>query len=304
MVRSIFLSGVAGFLGSRVLARLARAKDRRIVCLVRGKRPEGMPSHVEYVTGDLLDPNAYAPALAGCDMVLHMAAATGKNPPAEYFRVNRDGTEALLQQAGQSGVERFVFVSSIAAKFRRQYRYFYAESKQAAEAVVAGSRLRWTIVRPTMILGKGSPVLESLARLAALPLVPIFGDGRVPVQPVFVEDLANCLVDILGETALDNTTLEIGGPDVLTIEEFVLRIRSAAGKPPASVVHLPARTLARSIGWMEPFLLPILPFTAGQLASFSNPGTAASHPWIAERQNRMIGMSEMLRSITHGYGSA
>jgi NADH dehydrogenase len=233
-----------------------------------------------------------------------MAAATGKTSASEYFRVNRDGAAALVRQARQSGVDRFFFVSTIAAKFSDQYRYFYAESKRAAEAVVAGSGLRWTIVRPSMILGRNSPVLNSLGRMANLPIVPMFGDGRVPVQPIFVDDLADCLIALLDEKGVENTTIEIGGPEVLTMQELALRIRTATGKPAAPIVHLPVRPVARCIGWMEPFLLPLLPFTAGQLASFTNAGTTAPQPWVRERQNRMIGVSEMLRSTTNGYGSA
>ena len=304
MLRPIFLTGAGGFLGRRVLSRLAEDHSRKVICLIRGKIPQPSRDHIQYVRGDLLDPGTYAAALSGCEAVLHMAAATGKNPAAEYFRVNRDGTAALVRQAQQSGVDRFLFVSTIAAKFSEQYRYFYAESKQAAEAVVAGSSLRWTIVRPAMILGRNAPLLHSLARLASLPIVPIFGDGTVPVQPVFVDDLADCLLALLDEKGVENTTIEIGGPEVLTMEELALRIRSAAGKPTAPVLHLPVRPLARCLGWMEPFLLPLLPFTAGQLASFSNAGTTAPQPWVRARQNRMIGISEMLRSTTNGYGSA
>ncbi len=305
MARSIFLTGAGGFLGSRVLERLSREGSRRIVCLIRGRAPDSAPSQVRYVRGDLLEPAGYAAALTGCDAVLHMAAATGKHSPAEYLRVNRDGTEALIRQARQSGVGRFLFASTVAVKFHDQFRYYYAQSKQDAEAVVIASGLRWTIVRPAMVLGKNAPVLAGLARLAALPVVPVFGDGRVPVQPVFVDDLADCLAALLDEEeGLDSATLEIGGPEVLTIEDLLLRIRRAGDKPSAPVLHLPLRATAWCLGWMEPFLRPLLPFTAGQLASFSNAGTAAPHPWVTGRQNRMIDVSEMLRLATNGYGSA
>ena len=297
MAGSIFLTGAGGFLGSRVLNRLSGEGNRSIVCLIRGKAPDSAPPNVRYVTGDLLEPGGYAAALTGCDTVLHMAAATGKHPPAEYMRVNRDGTEALIRQARQSGVSRFLFVSTVAAKFRDQFRYYYAQSKQEAEAVVASSKLRWTIVRPAMILGRNSPVFVSLARLAGLPVVPVFGDGRVLVQPVFVDDLADCLLSLIeNKEDLPAVTVEIGGPEVLSIEDLLQRIRRTAGKPPAPVLHLPVRAIARCLGWMEPFLLPLLPFTAGQLASFSNPGTTAPHPWVTGRQNRMTTVSEMLRS--------
>lgn len=305
MVSSVFVTGGSGFLGTRVVARLAREKNRRIVCLIRGKAPETASANVQYVRGDLLDAAGYANHLRGCEAVLHMAAATGKCRASEYFRINRDATEDLVLAARESGVKRFLFVSTIAAKFSDQYRYYYAESKQGAEAVVAQSGLRWTTVRPAIILGDHAPVLRSLERLASMPVVPVFGDGHVPVQPVFVEDLADCLVALLDDVKIrESEIVEIGGPDVISIEELILRIRLAAGKTSAPVLHLPARAVARCLGWLEPLFLPLLPFSAGQLASFLNAGTAAPHPWVTERQNRMSGISEMLGSATNGYASA
>lgn len=305
MIHSVFVTGTGGFLGRSVMECLFREKSLRVVCLVRGAIPDAALPHIEYVRGDLLEPGGYAAALKGCETVLHMAAATGKCKSGEYFRVNRDGTERLVSQARQSGVKRFLFVSTVAAKFRDQYRYHYAQSKQAAEAAVRASGLAWMIVRPAMILGRNAPVLKSLARLAGLPIIPVFGNGRAPVQPVFVDDVADCLLALLqGQETLENEVLEIGGPEIIAMEELVLRIRQAMGKEPAPVMHLPTRAIARPLGWMEPFLLPILPFTAGQLASFSNSGTTAPHPWVVARQKRMIGISEMLRSTTNGYSPA
>ncbi len=304
MSRSIFLTGSGGFLGKRVLQRLARKENYQVVCLTRGNAADPSLPNVSYVRGDLLDPETYRDGLKGCDTVLHMAAATGKHSPEEFRRVNGEGTGSLVRQARESGVERFLFVSSIAAKFRDQFRYFYAQSKQEAETMVAASGLRWTIVRPTMIFGKNSPVLDGLARLVGLPVVPVFGDGRVPVQPIFVDDLADSLVALLEENGFDGATLEVGGPEVLTIENLMLRIRQTIGKRSAPVLHLPAGLIGRCLGLMEPLLLPLLPLTAGQLASFSNAGTTAPHPWVAERQPRMLGVSAMLKSSGNGYDPA
>jgi NADH dehydrogenase len=300
MVQSIFVTGGAGYLGRYVVKRLAESASRRVVCLVRGPAPDGLPPNVRYIRGDLLDTGAYSHALTGCDVVLHMAAATGKHSPQEFRSANRDATEVLLNEARQRGVGRFLFVSSIATKFHNLFRYFYAETKQQAEKLVASSGLRWTIVRPTMILGRDAPVLAALARLAGLPVIPVFGNGSVPVQPIFVDDLADCLIGLLDENGMDGVTLEVGGPETLTIEDLMLRIRRSAGKRPAMVLHLPASLTGRCLGLMEPFLLPVLPFTAGQLASFCNPGTTAAHPWVAERQNRMLGVSAMLEASNNG----
>jgi nucleoside-diphosphate-sugar epimerase len=266
-----------------------------VVCLYRNAPAAGLPGNVEFVQGDLADGKAYAAELAGCDTVVHLAAATGNQPPAEYWRVNRDGTETLVREARGVGVRRFLHVSTIAVKFADQSRYYYAQSKQQAEAMVAQSGMPWTIVRPTLILGKGSPVLEGFSRLAALPVVPVFGNGTTPVQPIFVDDLADCVAAMLEEDIFDGQTVEVGGPEVLTIEALLRRVRKAQGRGEARVMHLPARPIAALLGWVEPLLRPLLPFTAGQLASFTNAGTVDANPWVAHRQTSMKGVDEALQ---------
>jgi NADH dehydrogenase len=295
MADSIFVTGGNGFLGRRLLSLLGACPNRRMICLVRNKPSGIQPKNVEFVLGDLLDSHSYADALAGCDTVIHLAAATGKHAPEQYFRINRDGSQSLIAAAQQAGVRRFMHVSTIAVNFVDKSHYPYAQSKEQAEMAVKQSSLDWTIARPTMIFGKGSPVLDGLSRLAALPMVPVFGDGLAPVQPILADDLAASLVAALEDESLIGRTVEIGGPDVISIENLLLRIRTSADRGSAPVVHLPVRPIAACLGWVEPWLRPVLPLTAGQLASFTNSGTISPDPWVEARQVGMKRIDEMLR---------
>ena len=79
----------------------------------------------------------YAAALAGCDTVVHLAAVTGKSRPETYFQVNREGTRALIGECKHAGTKRLLYISTIAAKFTNQHRYYYAQSKRQAEEAVS-----------------------------------------------------------------------------------------------------------------------------------------------------------------------
>ena len=294
MASSIVMTGASGFLGSRLLDCLAPTASR-VVCLGR-RKPAPRTGHVEFVAGDLLDREAIRRAVKGCHTVVHLAATTGKQRPEEHFRVNRDGTAALLAEARESGIERFVYVSSIAARFENRFRYYYAESKRQAEALIRESGSNWTIIRPTMIFGPGAPVQDALRRLAGLPILPVFGDGRTPVQPVFVGDLAKVIAGILESDTFGGRTVEVGGPETLTIEDLLLRMRRAAGVRNAQVIHLPVRPIAICLAAVEPLLRPLLPLTAGQLASFVNSGAAVPDPCVAKWQGAMRRIDGMLAS--------
>jgi NADH dehydrogenase len=271
---SLFVTGADGYLGAHLLKRIDTARYHSIRCLTRSAGRTHPAPNVAFVQGDLLDASAYSTSLAECDTVLHMAAVTGKAPPQRYFRVNRDGTGALLEAAREARVRRFIFISSIAARFPDQSRYYYAHSKRQAEELVIRCGLEYLIVRPTILMGPGAPVIESLSKLAAAPVVPVFGDGRARVQPVSAADLATCLLNIIEDGGLENRIVEIGGPESLTIEELLLKIRRIRYGKPARVLHLPSGPVSAVLGILEKFLLPVLPVTAGQLKSFTNDGTA------------------------------
>jgi nucleoside-diphosphate-sugar epimerase len=291
MPRSLFITGGTGFVGSHFLRSLDPLEYPRIVCLTR-TRPASAAKNVEFLQGDLLERGGYARALSECDAVVHLAAATGKCPPETYFQVNLEGARALVDECRRAGTKRFLYVSTIAAKFSNTSHYYYAQSKRQAEEVVAASGLPYTIARPTMVMGPGSPVLNGLSKLANLPVIPIFGNGRALVQPVAVNDLAVCLREILDDTGLVNRTIEIGGPQVLTMQELLMKIRRQGGRP--QVLHLPAGLVSAGVSVLEKFLLPVLPFTAGQIASFVNDGTAAQDPRLAGWQARMVTLDQML----------
>jgi len=251
-----------------------------------------MDGGVEFVEGDLLQPDHCRRALKGCDTVLHLAAVTGKQKPEEYFRVNTEGTRVLLAAAKEAGAASFLYVSSIAAKFQNRFPYPYAESKRRAENLVRAGGVPWTIVRPTMIFGPGSPVQQGLKGLAMLPVIPLFGDGRVLVQPVFVDDVAGVIAGVRP----GGQTIEVGGPEVVTMEQLLLRMRQAAGITNRRLLHLPLGPIAACLAAVEPLLRPVMPVTAGQLASFANAGIAEPDPFVTARHASMRGIEAMLRS--------
>ena len=190
-------------------------------------------------------------------------------------------------------VPRLVFVSSVAAGFPPS-RYPYARAKADAEAAVAGGGVPFTIVRPTIVVGPGAPVVAALGRLASLPVMPVFGRGDVRVQPVWVGDLAEVLVDIVEQGAFTGETIGVGGPDTLTIEEFLLDVRRSRGGRTAAVIHLPLGLIIPLLTALEMVAYRLLPVTVGQLASFRFDGTVPSHPLVDARRSRMKNSAAML----------
>lgn len=272
-MKSVFVTGAAGFVGRSVVARLA-ADGCAVTALSRSAAAPGAEGF-RTVRGDLMIPDAWRAALRDADTVVHLAAAVGKADRAEFFRINRDGTALLLREAAAAGVRRFIFTSSIAAAYKDTKYYHYAHSKQAAEAVVRGEAVPWIIVRPTLVLGRGSAIGRRFRSLGAAPILPVFGTGRVRVQPVHVDDLAAVVAGLVRRDDLTGRTLEIGGPDIVTMEELLEKVHIAIhGRQPRSV-HVPLGLLRRTLGALESISPALAPVTAGQFAAFCNDGVAS-----------------------------
>ncbi len=298
-VGPLFLTGAGGFVGRRVLERLAALPGVEVRCLAR--RPDSLATAVpprpgwRYLAGDFTDLEACRAALAGAETVLHLGAVTGKAPRRAYLEVNARGTETLVRAAREQRVSRFILVSSVAAGFADRRYYHYAASKRAAEQAVAASRLDYLVIRPTMVFGPGSPVQAGLTRLATLPVALLFGSGEVLVQPVHVDDLAQLLVAALELRPLEGRVITVGGPDRITLRELVVRLRRAASGSSGPVLRLPLEPFRSLLAWLEPLALGVLPVTAGQLATFANPGVASA-PLPAGLPPPRRGLDEMLRT--------
>ncbi len=297
-VRSTLITGASGFAGRALLRRVgAAAAPFTIYCLGRARHEPSRhltSARVQQVIGDLCEPASYEACLRQVDTVVHLAATTGKAKREEYFRVNAEGTRALVERCRAAGVPRFLHVSTIAVKFPDTRRYYYAQSKQQAEEAVRASGMRWTIVRPTILAGRGSPVLAGMAKLADLPVMPMFGDGRALIQPVDVDDLAGFLAALIESDGFEGETIEFGGADVIAMEEFMRKLARARHRREPRVMHVPLGLVIPVLSLLEPVLGTRLPVTVGQLSSFRFDGTAAAHPRAEQLWPRRKSADEIL----------
>ena len=176
--------------------------------------------------------------------------------------VHVEGTRRLVAAARDAGCGRFVHMSAVGAR-DDPGATAYHRTKARGEHVVRESGLPAVVFRPSFIVGPGNVPVRTLARLhRLLPLVPVFGDGRFPIQPVWVSDVALAFAlaverrDIVG-------TFELGGPDVISYLDFMRAIGRAAGHP-RPVVHVPL-PLVRAAARVFDVLGPLAPITSDQL---------------------------------------
>jgi NADH dehydrogenase len=222
----LLLTGATGLVGSALLRRLI-ARGEPVRCLVRDPRRLGRERvRVQITIGDLTDPRAYRQALRGARVVVHLAASHRDQPHATIEELAGLATWRLLRAAEQAGVEHFVFFSALGATPWHPSRLHRA--KAVAERAVEAAELRTTTFAPSLVYSPGDRRLARLERLAWLPAVPLAGLGRARTQPIWAEDVADCIVAALDRPGEGHARYELAGPDLLTHRQVVeIALRAA-----------------------------------------------------------------------------
>jgi uncharacterized protein YbjT (DUF2867 family) len=224
----LLLTGATGLIGSSLLRRLT-ARGEPVRCLVRDPRRLGSERvRVQITIGDLTDPRAVRQAMRGVRTVVHLAASHRDQPHATIEELAGVATWRLLRAAEHAGVGHFVYFSALGATPHHPSRLHRA--KALAERAVDEAALRTTIFAPSLVYAPGDRRLARLERLAWLPMVPLAGRGRARTQPIWADDVADCVLAALerpGEPG-SHVRFELAGPDVLTHREVVEAVLRAA----------------------------------------------------------------------------
>jgi len=257
----LLLTGATGLVGSALLRRLID-EEQPVRCLVRDPRQLGAQRvRVQIALGDLTDPPSFRNAMRGVDTVVHLAASTRDQPRGSIEDLTAMATWRMVDAAQRTGVQHFVYFSTLGASEHSKARLFRA--KAIAERSVREAEIRSTIVAPSLVYAPGDRWLTLIARLARLPIVPIPGPGRAVCQPIWAEDVADCLAAALRSGERQPKThqrYELAGPQTLTYDEVVREIlRSLHRERP--LVHVPKPIFSRGLHTLERLAHTDIPLT-------------------------------------------
>jgi NADH dehydrogenase len=252
---TILVTGGTGFIGSRLVQRLAAGGHR-----VRAMAVENDPLlpnlagvECEVVTGDITQPESLTAPLADVDAVVHLAAVLYAHDPAAFRRINLEGTRNLVEASVQAAVRQFVYVSAAAAAYR--IRTNYGETKHLAEQLMHQTRERthFTIVRPTLVFGPnggGQELVMYVRRLRSSRwFIPIVGSGAARKRWVHVDDVIEGLAMVVGNSASRGKIYNFGGADAHTMRAYTQMLcrRLGLGGPLVSVPVWACRILAGAL---------------------------------------------------------
>jgi uncharacterized protein YbjT (DUF2867 family) len=272
----ILVTGATGFVGRAVVSRLVK-EGLRPRCLVRDldRAKQALPAaSITLIAGDILRPATLAPAFAGIDLFVDCSFMTANLKPKgeeTYYNVNVAGTHNLIDAARRAGTKRAVVMSGLGTKEDKPGSYM--QGRYLAEEAFKESGLGWTILQPSVQFGPHAAFFKGLADLIKrVPfVVPVAGSGNETFQPIWVEDVATCVLRCIREPARDGTSYAIGGPDIFTYNQILdllmenLHVKKAKLPGPKPLVFLGAALMQA--------VLPNPPITTAALGLFDFPNT-------------------------------
>ena len=275
----IVVTGGAGYIGSYIVRQLVEAGESVRVMVHNPERARqegrlaGLP--VEWAQADVTRPETLAAAMQDASAVIHTVAIAIEKGERTYEEINYQGTVNVVDAAKAAGVRRFLNMCQLGADSGLPYRFLASKGK--AQEYVAQSGLDWTAFRPSTVWGPEDEFANSFARLIPLtPIIfPIIGDENARFESVWVGDVAAAVVKSLHDPATIHQEYELGGPEVLTLEEIERRTLKALGRK-RTFIHMPMSLIRLAVKGMEA-LLPSPPVTNSLLELLAVPNVTTDN---------------------------
>jgi uncharacterized protein YbjT (DUF2867 family) len=233
----VLVTGGTGFVGPHIVRAIAE-QGHDLKLLVRDStRSRDLPGRP--VVGEMTNMASLRTAAEGIDTIVHLVAIR-QGRAEEFERVMEQGTRDLVAAGKEAGVSRFVLMSALGTSEETKNLVPYYHAKWAMEQAVKESGLEHVIFRPSFVFGRDGGILPTFRKLAKLtPVTPIIGSGKQKIQPIWINDVAAYFAAAVERVEPANRTFELGGPDVVSWNEFWQRLKAALGMRRRPSMHVP-----------------------------------------------------------------
>ncbi|MFI7382751.1 SDR family oxidoreductase [Streptomyces sp. NPDC049813] len=247
------VTGASGYIGGRLVPELLDA-GYRVRCLAR--TPAKLRDHpwakdTEIVRGDVMDEASVAAAMEGVEVAYYLVHSLGTGH--DFERTDREAARVFGEQARKAGVRRIVYLGGLTPQGVPEHALSpHLRSRSEVGRILTGSGVPTTVLRAAVIIGSGSASFEMLRYLTErLPVMVTPSWVRTRIQPIAVRDVLRALVGSATMPADVSRSFDIGGPDVLTYRDMMVRYAAAARLPKRLLLPVPMLSPGLSSHWVN-----------------------------------------------------
>jgi uncharacterized protein YbjT (DUF2867 family) len=270
-VSCVTVFGGTGFLGRRVVHHL---RESGATVRIASRHPaQSDDANVRQIRADAHDERSVEAAVTGADGVVNVISLYVEHRSETFHSAHVEAAARIASVARRVGGKRLVHISGIGADAASPSPYI--RSRGEGEAAVQAAFPGAVIVRPAVMFARDDGFLTTILRLLrVLPAYPIFGDGRTRLQPVYADDVAAAITQLLRQSKKPFSIYELAGPRVYSYEELLRTIARMAGLRPL-LMRMPFGLWDAIAGLAE--ILPQPPLTRNQVELMQIDTTASDN---------------------------
>ncbi len=232
--KKITVIGGSGFVGRALVQKLARTGARiRIGCrhVKEGHflQTMGEVGQISIISCDVFSQQGLQSLIDGSEVVVNLLGIMSETGKQTFENVHINAADHIAKAAAALNVQRLIHMSALGADL--QSESIYARTKALGEEAVLKAFPHATIVRPSLIFGKGDHFFNLFAQIALIsPILPLIGGGHTNFQPIYVEDVAQCFFRIIENESTRGQTYELGGPNMYSFKELLMLMLETIGR--------------------------------------------------------------------------
>lgn len=238
--QKVLLAGATGYLGGYIAQELASSEHFDTKIIVRNRQKIKFDySNIEVVEAEVTKAETLVNLFDGVDVVISTVGITRQKDGLTYMDVDYQANVNLINEAKASGVKKFIYVSVLNGDKLRQLKICEAKEKLVDYLKLSG--LDYCIIRPNGFFSD----MGDFLKMAKSGTVYLFGDGKLSLNPIHGEDLAQVCIDAINS---DKKEINVGGPDLLS-QNAIAELAFKAYSKPAKIIHLPD-WIRKSVLWI------------------------------------------------------
>lgn len=239
----ILVLGASGFIGGHLVRKITQAGHE---VFLGARRVAGLRNAVAVDYSRMTESHHWRSVVQGMDAVVNAVGIIRERGSDRFGLLHETAPRALFQACEAAGVRRVLQISALGADQAARTRFHL--SKKRADDFLIGSDLQWSIVQPSLVFGAEGASSRSFLLMAALPVMPLPGNGEQRIQPIHIEDLCSLVLRLIEEVPARRTRVFAVGPRAVSFRELLETLRSQMGLGRTLALHIPLALVRLVIG--------------------------------------------------------